>query len=99
MQLVGLAHATHCDVDLVTLEVLQQPPHCSHPYLPTRQMTPTSGDWRAASDLSGVRTTSATGTRTRAARVRAEYPGQLDYSGFWYPLATHGSSRLLLVFL
>ena len=25
---------------------------------------------------------SATGTRTRVARVRAEYPGQLDYSGF-----------------
>ena len=26
---------------------------------------------------------SATGTRTRVARVRAEYPNQLDYSGFW----------------
>ena len=26
---------------------------------------------------------SATGTRTRVARVRAEYPGQLDYSGCW----------------
>ena len=26
--------------------------------------------------------TSATGTRTRVARVRAEYPNQLDYSGF-----------------
>ena len=25
---------------------------------------------------------SATGTRTRVARVRAEYPNQLDYSGF-----------------
>ena len=25
--------------------------------------------------------TSATGTRTRVARVRAEYPNQLDYSG------------------
>ena len=25
--------------------------------------------------------TSATGTRTRVARVRAEYPSQLDYSG------------------
>ena len=25
---------------------------------------------------------SATGTRTRAARVRAEYPNQLDYGGF-----------------
>jgi hypothetical protein len=24
---------------------------------------------------------SATGTRTRVARVRAEYPNQLDYSG------------------
>ena len=27
-------------------------------------------------------TYSATGTRTRVARVRAEYPNQLDYSGF-----------------
>ena len=26
---------------------------------------------------------SATGTRTRVARVRAEYPDQLDYSGWW----------------
>ena len=26
---------------------------------------------------------SATGTRARVARVRAEYPDQLDYSGFW----------------
>ena len=26
---------------------------------------------------------SATGTRTRVARVRAEYPNQLDYSGMW----------------
>jgi hypothetical protein len=26
---------------------------------------------------------SATGSRTRVARVRAEYPNQLDYSGFW----------------
>ncbi len=26
---------------------------------------------------------SATGTRARVARVRAEYPNQLDYSGFW----------------
>jgi hypothetical protein len=26
-------------------------------------------------------TNSATGTRTRVARVRAEYPNQLDYSG------------------
>ena len=27
---------------------------------------------------------SATGTRTRAARVKAEYPSQLDYGG-WIP--------------
>ena len=27
-------------------------------------------------------TNSATGTRTRVARVRAEYPNQLDYSGY-----------------
>ena len=26
---------------------------------------------------------SATGTRARVARVRAEYPNQLDYSGCW----------------
>ena len=26
---------------------------------------------------------SATGTRTRVSRVRAEYPNQLDYSGCW----------------
>ena len=26
---------------------------------------------------------STTGTRTRVARVKAEYPNQLDYSGFW----------------
>ena len=34
---------------------------------------------------------SATGTRTRVARVRAEYPGQLDYSGCWNqnPEMTH----------
>ena len=30
-----------------------------------------------------VKKNSATGTRTRVARVRAEYPNQLDYSGFW----------------
>ena len=28
-----------------------------------------------------MRKSSATGTRTRVARVRAEYPNQLDYSG------------------
>ena len=32
---------------------------------------------------------SATGTRTRVARVRAEYPNQLDYSGFWQRLYAH----------
>ena len=31
-----------------------------------------------------ARRNSATGTRTRVARVRAEYPNQLDYSGFWW---------------
>ena len=30
---------------------------------------------------------SATGTRARVARVRAEYPSQLDYSGFWLQAA------------
>ena len=34
--------------------------------------------------LSEGLTTSATGTRTRVARLRAEYPNQLDYSGYWY---------------
>ena len=34
-----------------------------------------------------TRANSATGTRTRVARVRAEYPNQLDYSGFWQKLA------------
>jgi hypothetical protein len=29
----------------------------------------------------GIAKSSATGTRTRVARVRAEYPNQLDYSG------------------
>ena len=32
------------------------------------------------------RQNSATGTRTRVARVRAEYPNQLDYSGFCFRL-------------
>ena len=31
--------------------------------------------------ISGSESNSATGTRTRVARVRAEYPSQLDYSG------------------
>ena len=33
---------------------------------------------------------SATGTRNRVARVRAEYPNQLDYSGFEICLLTCG---------
>ena len=35
---------------------------------------------------------SRTGTRARVARVRAEYPSQLDYSGFWKTAAAslHG---------
>ena len=36
--------------------------------------------------LRGV-VTSATGTPARVARVRAEYPSQLDYSGFWLTAA------------
>ena len=35
-----------------------------------------------SSEREGVVVNSATGTRTRVARVRAEYPNQLDYSGF-----------------
>ena len=34
------------------------------------------------SEVNGEPNSSATGTRTRLARVRAEYPSQLDYSGF-----------------
>ena len=34
-----------------------------------------------ASPCNRLRNNSATGTRTRVARVRAEYPNQLDYSG------------------
>ena len=37
---------------------------------------------------------SATGTRTRVARVRAEYPNQLDYSG---DVSPHGSTDRNLV--
>ena len=42
--------------------------------------------WAAAAlaaVLGAAGSNSATGTRTRVARVRAEYPDQLDYSGFW----------------
>jgi hypothetical protein len=34
---------------------------------------------------------SATGTRTRVARVRAEYPNQLDYSGACSLVAEYGA--------
>ena len=37
--------------------------------------------------------TSATGTRARVARVRAEYPSQLDYSGFWMAAAASLNSH------
>ena len=39
---------------------------------------------------------SATGTRTRVTRARAEYPDQLDYSRCWYDSASAGrlSSRV-----
>ena len=36
----------------------------------------------AMHDRKVVLQNSATGTRTRVARVRVEYPNQLDYSGF-----------------
>ena len=38
----------------------------------------------------------ATGTRTRVARVRAEYPSQLDYSGYVHDIirATKPKSRM-----
>ena len=39
---------------------------------------------------------SATGTRTRVARVRAEYPNQLDYSGFWARMQPPGGHRRTL---
>ena len=45
----------------------------------------------------GVPKSSATGTRTRVARVRAEYPNQLDYSGICiYHIPLRGSSDRLL---
>ena len=37
---------------------------------------------KMVSECSKIMENSATGTRTRVARVRAEYPNQLDYSGF-----------------
>ena len=36
---------------------------------------------------------SATGTRARVARVRAKYPSQLDYSGFWMAAAASLNSH------
>jgi hypothetical protein len=36
----------------------------------------------AAKTLKKIRN-SVAGTRTRVSRVRAEYPNQLDYNGFW----------------
>ena len=45
----------------------------------------------------GVPKSSATGTRTRVARVRAEYPNQLDYSGICiYHIPLRDSSDGLL---
>ena len=40
-------------------------------------------EWYTCPSQERAGATSATGTRTRVARVRAEYPDQLDYSGFW----------------
>ena len=43
---------------------------------------PKSAHWRPAVPLlAPLGANSATGTRTRVARVRAEYPNQLDYGG------------------
>ena len=39
---------------------------------------------------------SATGTRTRVARVRTEYPNQLDYSGVAVILKPHTQPRAML---
>ena len=39
---------------------------------------------------------SATGARTRVARVRAEYPSQLDYGGWVAPRLTHYINVLFL---
>ena len=39
---------------------------------------------------------SATGTRTRVARVRAEYPSQLDYGGWFSSRPTHYINVLFL---
>ena len=38
---------------------------------------------------------SATGTRTRVARVRAEYPNQLDYSGIYIHIKLVGYGEKL----
>ena len=53
---------------------------------------------RHANHKATSQNTSATGTRTRGARVRAEYPDQLDYSGFWQSSFTHNikAQRLLV---
>ena len=44
---------------------------------------PDRSNWRQR--LFTVVRSSATGTRTQVARVKAEYPNQLDYSGFRHP--------------
>ena len=45
-----------------------------------------SDEWTCLSQVPAG-ANSATGTRTRVARVRAEYPDELDYSGTWFVLA------------
>ena len=42
---------------------------------------------------------SATGTRTRVARVRAEYPNQLDYSGCTCDAVMRARLRFLVAFV
>ena len=45
----------------------------------------------------GVPKSSATGTRTRVARVRAEYPNQLDYSGVYISILLFSTTELVLL--
>ena len=50
---------------------------------PPNSMLIFSVSFQCACEAHHFAKSSATGTRTRVARVRAEYPNQLDYSGSW----------------
>ena len=64
---------------------------------PPPSSLPFSGKYKGAPPLfvkHDFAINSATGTRTRVARVRAEYPNQLDYSGFCW--LSQGGAKLAL---